>query len=378
VDIFWKSKKLDPLSNVQFGEGGAGAFSDGKLTARTRNIYTDQVFDYLIKFGADPDIAINALPHLGTDKLFEIIRNIKKYLLEKGCKLFYNHKLQDIILKDYKIAQVVINNQTYEPEIVILAVGNSARDIFTLLERKGIPIENKAFAVGLRIEHSKDFINHTFYGEKNDFSITGDATYKLTAQYEKRGVYSFCMCPGGYVIPACSETDGQVVNGMSYSLRDNSFSNSGIVVNVDRRDFGDKALDGMIYQRELEKLHFHDFMAPSQKAIDFLQNKRSERLPKNSYYFANLAINFCETLPSYIQIPLAHFLKEFERKFKGFASEGLLMGVETRTSSPVRIIRDSEKLCSVGVSNLYPIGEGSGYAGGIISSAADGIRLASI
>ena len=374
VNLFWKDKTLDSQTNVQFGEGGAGAFSDGKLTARTKNTHTEQVFEYLIRFGADPDISIDALPHIGTDELLLLIKDMREYLIEKGCKFFYNHKLEDIEVQNERIISVKINNQTYSPEIVILATGNSARDVFSLLNKRSIPIESKPFAVGLRIEHPIDFINHTFYGDKNDFDITGAATYKLVSKYNSRSIYSFCMCPGGYVIPAHSEIDGQVVNGMSYSKRDNAFSNSALVVNVNSDDFGSKALDGVDFQVGLERQMFDGFVAPVQDVSDFMKTKEGT-MKNNSYFFETKSVNFHDKLPSFICESIYHSLIEFDKRYRGFVSNGLFLGVETRTSSPVRIIRDHEKLCSPDVSNLYPIGEGSGYAGGIISSAGDGMRI---
>ena len=377
VKKFWVTKELDPLSNVQFGEGGAGAFSDGKLTARSRNIYTEQVFEYLIKFGAKSDIMIDALPHIGTDDLIIIIQEIKIYLIESGCRFFYNHKLENIEIKNNKITSVKINNQIYSPEIVILAIGNSARETFKLLHAKAIALESKAYAIGLRIEHPLDFINKIFYGEKNDFNITGPATYKLISKHNNRSIYSFCMCPGGYVIPAHSELDGQIVNGMSYSGRDNAFSNSALVVNINHDEFGNDVFNGMDFQKQIERDLFDNFIAPAQNVNDFIANKKglTKQLKSNSYFFETKTVNFHEQLPNFICKSLSSALSEFDYKYKGFASNGLFLGIETRTSSPVRILRDSDKLCSTNISNLYPIGEGSGYAGGIISSASDGVKI---
>ena len=372
IDDFWQTKNLDPNSNVQFGEGGAGAFSDGKLTARTHNFETDEVFDYLIKFGADPDISINALPHIGTDNLIILIKKIKNFLSESGCKFFYNHKLNDITIENSKVKQIKINDQIYEPEIVVLAVGNGARDVFTLCNERNIQIENKSFAVGLRIEHNIDYINHTFYGDKNEFDITGPATYKLTS----KTAYSFCMCPGGYVIPAHCESDGQVVNGMSFSARDNNFSNSAIVVGVNCEQFLNNPLGGIEFQRQLEKTFFHKFIAPAQNVKDFMNNKSSKNLFKNSYYHDVTPINFHDKLPKFISEAITMAMIDFDKKYNGFINNGLFIGVETRTSSPIRIIRNSDTLHCVGITNLYPAGEGSGYAGGIISSAVDGIKIA--
>lgn len=378
VELFWQNKSLDENSNVQFGEGGAGAFSDGKLTSRNRNQYSDQVFDYLIRFGADKDIIINALPHIGTDKLLVILKNIRQYLIDKGCKIHYNHSLTDLTVRNSRIVNIKINDIVHDPEIVILATGNSARDIFTMFYDNNLAIESKAFAIGLRVEHPLEYINHCFYGKDNDFEVTGPATYKLVCKNKNRSIYSFCMCPGGFVIPASSEFNGQVVNGMSYSQRNNQFSNSAIVVNVNSIDFGTHPLAGMKFQQELENQFFNNFSSPVQNVKDFINNKLTINQRKNSYFLDTFNVNFKQELPEFISDNLNYSMMEFDRKYKGFIQNGLFLGVETRTSSPVRLLRDSEKYCGLELDNLYPVGEGAGYAGGIISSATDGLKVASI
>jgi len=378
VEAFWNTKVLDSHSNVQFGEGGAGTFSDGKLTTRTHNIYTEKAFQALIKFGADPDIAVNALPHIGTDKLRQIIVNIRKYLLQQGCQIFYNSKLTDITIKDHKVTQITINGVTHSPEVLILATGNSAREVYTLCTKRGIALQDKPFAVGLRIEHPLEYINHTFYGERNDFTLTGPATYKLTHNHNNRGIYSFCMCPGGFVIPASSEAGCQVVNGMSYHKRDNPFSNSAIVVGVTEQDYGQGLLDGMRYQIALEKAFFHGWSAPAQIATNFCKNTFSSKLQSNSYCHDLVPKNLHDLLPTYISQGITTAMQAFNSRYPHFIDKGLFIGVETRTSAPVFITRDKQNLCSISADNLYAVGEGAGYAGGIMSSMADGIKIASI
>ncbi len=376
VTDFWKNGVLDEESNVQFGEGGAGTFSDGKLTTRSRDFYTEKVLEYLIKFGADEKIKYEALPHLGTDGLKKIVKNIRNFLEEKGCKFFSNHKLEDISVEEDHITSVRINGKKYQPEIVILAIGNSARDTFEMLSSK-IDMENKPFAVGFRIEHHQDFINEAFYGDKNDFNITGSATYRLTAKFRNRGIYSFCMCPGGYVIPASSEKDRLVLNGMSFRKRDNKFANSAIVVTVNRIDFGNEILAGMKFQRMIESKCFqsdHPYFAPVQKPVDFLQNSITKQLSKTSYEPGTVSQDLNNILPADITTSLKAGLKSFQKRTPGFCEKGILLAPETRTSSPVRILRNKETFESNKISNLYPIGEGSGYAGGIMSSAADGLK----
>ncbi len=380
VSDFWKNGVLDEESNVQFGEGGAGTFSDGKLTSRKSDFYANQVAKYLIKFGADQKISYEALPHLGTDGLRKIVLNIRRFLEDKGCKFFWRSKLENLNIENYQITSVRINGKEYKPEIVILAIGNSARDTFEMLSQQ-TEMESKPFAVGFRIEHSQDFINEIFYGDKNDFSITGPATYRLTAQDGKRGIYSFCMCPGGFVIPASSEKGGLVLNGMSFQKRNNEFANSAIVVTVSEVDYGQGILAGMEFQRKIENKCFksdHPYFAPAQKALNFMNNKTNDSIPKTSYLPGIFSSDLNSILPSNITKALKVGLNSFEKRIPGFIEKGILLAPETRTSSPMRILRNKVTFESVKLSNLYPIGEGSGYAGGIMSSAADGYKLGKI
>ena len=377
VTDFWQKCILDEESNVQFGEGGAGTFSDGKLTSRKSDYYTNQVIKFLIKFGADEKISWETLPHLGTDGLRKIVINIRKYLEDKGCQFFWRNKLENITVENDKITSVRINGKEYKPEVVILAIGNSARDTFNMLSQK-IKMESKPFAVGFRIEHSQDFINVAFYGDKNDFDITGPASYRLTAQDGERGIYSFCMCPGGSVIPASSQKNGLVLNGMSFQKRNNEFANSAIVVTVNEADYGQGILAGMEFQRKIEKKCFqsdHPYFAPVQKANDFLNNEINDSVPPTSYLPGIISSDLNNIFPPDITKSLKTGLNCFEKRIPGFTGKGILLAPETRTSSPVRILRNKETFESATVANLYPIGEGSGYAGGIMSSAADGYKL---
>jgi uncharacterized FAD-dependent dehydrogenase len=377
VSDFWKNGILDEESNVQFGEGGAGTFSDGKLTSRKSDYYTNQVIKYLMQFGADEKISYEALPHLGTDVLRKIVLNIRRFLEEKGCQFFWRNRLENLNIENDQITSVRINGKEYKPEVVILAIGNSARDTFEMLSQK-TEMESKPFAVGFRIEHSQDYINDAFYGNQTDFSITGPATYRLTAQDGKRGIYSFCMCPGGFVIPASSEKDGLVLNGMSFQKRNNEFANSAIVVTVNEADYGQGNLAGMEFQRKIEKKCFkldNPYFAPAQKALDFLNNKSNDSVPKTSYLPGIISSDLNSFFSPGITKTLKTGLNSFEKRIPGFTKKGILLAPETRTSSPVRILRDKETFESATISNLYPIGEGSGYAGGIMSSAADGYKL---
>ena len=376
VEKFWQKGILDENSNVQFGEGGAGTFSDGKLTSRTRDFYTDKIVEYLIKFGADESIRYDALPHLGTDGLRSIITNLRKYLIEKGCKFFWNSKLENIDISNNKITEITINKEKYSPEILILAIGNSARDTFTMLKDK-IDLENKSFAVGLRIEHSQEFINNAFYGEKTDLLLTGPATYRLTAKYKDKGIYSFCMCPGGFIVAGSSEQNGLVLNGMSYKDRNNTFANSAIVATVNNNDFGDDILAGMKFQQQIETKcfnHSKTYFAPSQNAVDFMKNSISVDQKLTSYKPGSFQFDLNQIFSQNVTESIKFGLTKFNRRIPGFIENGLLLAPETRTSSPVRLLREHKSLHANGITNLFPIGEGSGYAGGIMSSAADGFK----
>lgn len=378
VDLFWQTGQLDPESNVQFGEGGAGTFSDGKLTSRNRDFYTNQVFALFIKFGASADIKIDAKPHLGTDKLKFIITNIRKYLEQQGCRFFWNHKLDKIIVKNGKLISITINGEPHQPACAILALGNAARDTFSLLKNQLIMLP-KPFAVGVRIEHTQEYINATFYGNKTNFTLTGPATYRLTAKHQNRGIYSFCMCPGGQIIAAASQPNTAVTNGMSYSSRDGKMANSALVVNVAPPDFGSSALDGVQFQKHLEKTAFNPdlpYFAPAQLASDFLNNKTSKTL-NSSYRPGTYSRNLQELFPEYINQALKTALNKFAKCYPGFVQKGKLLAPETRTSCPLRILRQKDNFACQGIKNLFAIGEGSGYAGGIISSAADGYKLGS-
>ncbi|MBN2461400.1 MAG: hypothetical protein JXB60_07310 [Candidatus Cloacimonetes bacterium] len=375
VNKFWQEGQLDTQSNVQFGEGGAGTFSDGKLTTRSRDFYTETIYNYLIRFGAQETIRYESLPHLGTEGLHRIIKNIRNYLLKNGCEFLFNKKLENVITENQKIKQVRISGEFYSPEIVILATGNSARDVFRLLLNK-TPLENKPLAVGFRIEHDQDFLNASFYGENTDFEITGPASYRLTLRYKEKGIYSFCMCPGGYVIGAATEAKTVVLNGMSYRKRHNQFGNSALVVTVDEKDYGHGTLSGVIFQQDIERRCFYPeypFLAPVQNAADFNRHPELNYKPLSSFQPGTVTSDIAALLPTIIVKALDFALDQLEKSYPGFRRKGLILAPETRTSSPVRIIRNDQRQAE-SLHNLYPIGEGSGYAGGIISSAADGYK----
>ncbi len=377
VDYLWLHNQLDPDSNVQFGEGGAGAYSDGKLTARNRDQYSEKIYNYLTQFGADKKISIDALPHLGTDGIKAVTSKIISYLEDKGAVFHFSHKVTDIKSVNDRL-ELTINDQKIQPEICLLGVGNSARQLFTNMKNNEIAMEAKSFAIGFRIEHSQEYINNLFYGEKCDFNVTGPASYRLTAKAGDHSVYSFCMCPGGTVVCGSSEANSIVTNGMSYAQRDGRYGNSALVASIEPKHFGKDILAGMNLQRQIEKKAFKEFYnAPAQLGRDFLKNKQSAKLPKATYRPGIYSASMGQLFPIYITKALVTGMKHLNKSYKGFIDNGLLIGPETRTSSPIRILRDHYTGQSINTKGLYPIGEGAGYAGGIISSAVDGYKAGS-
>ena len=384
VQRFIKDRVLDTESNIQFGEGGAGSYSDGKLFSRTNNTkHINRVLDTFIKFGAPEEIGYVRKPHVGTDVLCRIVRNIRNYILERGGEIHYGSKVTDILISGDKVSGVVINGEKeYRSSTLYLAVGNSARDSFEMFHKKGIAMEQKPILVGVRIEHPAEIINLIRYGNKyKAFPGIGAAAYSLNYTNRKagRGVYTFCMCPGGEVINASSEDGVMVVNGMSYSGRSSEFSNSALVVTCHTDDY--KSIDplaGIEFQKAIERKAFNAgggrWEVPAQNLIDFLSGKLSVNLNKNSFKMGAASADMNEIFPDFITGALLNAFKSWEEDYPLFVSDhATLLGAETRTSSPVRIKRTG-KYESVNIKNLYPIGEGSGYTGGITSSAADAIK----
>ncbi|MBI5376302.1 MAG: dehydrogenase [Candidatus Schekmanbacteria bacterium] len=384
VQRFIKERVLDPESNIQFGEGGAGSYSDGKLFSRTKNSkHINRVLDTFIKFGAPEEIGYISKPHVGTDILCRIVRNIRSYILERGGEIHYGSKVTDILISGDKVSGVVINGEKeYSSSTLYLAVGHSARDSFEMFHKKGIAIEQKPILVGVRVEHPAEIINLIRYGNKyKKFPGIGAATYSFNYTNRKagRGVYTFCMCPGGEVINASSENGMLVVNGMSYSGRSSEFSNSALVVTCHTDDYKSIApLAGIEFQKDIEQKAFNAgggrWEVPAQNLIDFLSGKTSVNLNNNSFKMGAASADMNEIFPDFITVALLNAFKSWERDYPLFVSDhAILLGAETRTSSPVRIKRTG-KYESVNIKNLYPIGEGSGYTGGITSSAADAIK----
>lgn len=372
VERFWRDGTLDPDSNVQFGEGGAGAFSDGKLTSRSGDRAIRRVFAELIRFGATETIAWEALPHLGTDGIRRIVQKIREFLISKGCQFHYRSMLSDIELKDGVIARAKLNGEWISPENMVLGIGNSARETFRLLARRGVVLEAKPFAIGVRIEQKQAEIDRIVYGSGEWQRILGPASYRLTAPTG----FTFCMCPGGYVIAASSEQSGCVTNGMSYAARQADHCNSAVVTSVGDADYGTGLWAGMELQASIEAKSFREgFLAPAQTAWEFISGDKAQRNFTASYKPGVYAADLASMFPVLMAERLKSSLTRFEKILPGFTRDAVLIAPETRTSSPLRIIRDKVNGNAAGIANLFPIGEGGGYAGGIMSSAADGWRL---
>ena len=387
VDTFWKSGKLDVSSNVQFGEGGAGTFSDGKLTTGINDIRCAYILKRFVDFGAPERIKYLAKPHIGTDNLVNAVRNIRNYIISLGGKVLFSHKLTDIHIENNRLSYALVQSPDGEKRIycdaLVLAVGHSARDTFEMLKAKNFAMERKPFAMGVRIEHKQEDIDRAQYGEFAEYLPAAD--YKLTAHLENgRTAYSFCMCPGGVVAAAASEEGGVVTNGMSYFARDGENANAALLVNVAPEDIeGDDVLGGVYLQRELEKRAFEaggsDYTAPAQKVGDLLNDRASAGFGRvvPTYAPAVKPSDMRLIFPDFIYSSLKDGIKAMDKKLKGFADENAVVtAVESRSSSPVRILRDKESLESLMYKGIYPCGEGCGYAGGIMSAAADGLKTA--
>ena len=381
VEDFRKNGKLNTSSNVQFGEGGAGTFSDGKLNTGNSSIYSRFVLEEFVKFGAPKEILYTAKPHIGTDNLVNVVKNIREYIKSKGGEVLFGEKVTDFTFENGKIVSVKCSKEI-KTDAVILAIGHSSRDTIKKLLEKGVEIKTKDFAVGVRIEHLQSKINEAQYGTKTKLKLPS-ADYKLVYHTSKdRVVYSFCMCPGGEVMASSSDENTIVTNGMSKFARDGENANSALLVNVKTTDFGDTPLGGMEFQEKLEKKAFEyggeNYYAPCQRVDDYIKGIKTEEFGKvkPTYKPGVTKANLNEILPEFVNEALKEGIIELNKKLVGFADgDSILTGVETRTSSAVQITRDRETLLS-NILGLYPCGEGAGYAGGIMTSAIDGIKCA--
>ena len=393
-----KEGEVNPESNYCFGEGGAGTYSDGKLYTRSsKRGDINRILNLFVHFGAEEKILFEAHPHIGTNKLPQIMIAMRKTIVDCGAEFLFEKKVVDFIINNEKIKGVkTADGNLFEPDAVILATGHSARDIFELLAAKKILIEAKPFALGVRVEHPQALIDSSQYHCTTRGEFLPPASYSWVQQIDEKGVFSFCMCPGGIIAPAATSPGELVVNGWSPSKRNNPYANSGIVVTVEEKDVlgiiqnsksknqnPDSSLILMEFQKSVEVKAFEagggKFVAPAQRLVDFAENKNSSLLPACSYLPGLRSSSLKDVLPSFIHSRLQKAFKEYGKKMRGYyTNDAVVVATESRTSSPVRIPRDNETLQHPQIKNLYPCGEGAGYAGGIVSAAMDGERVANM
>ncbi len=384
VEAFWRGGGFDPASNVQFGEGGAGTFSDGKLNSGIKDPRCREVLETFVRMGAPEEILYQAKPHIGTDRLRVVVKGLREEIRALGGEVRFETKLDGLDISGGRLRGVRLNGMPVAADALVLAIGHSARDSFEMLCDAGVFMEQKAFSIGARIEHKQLLVNRAQYGAAASHPALGAADYKLSCHLEDgRAAYTFCMCPGGQVVAAASEAGGTVVNGMSLFARDGENANSALLVSVGPGDYGaDDPLAGVRFQRQWEQAAFRagggNYHAPAQLVGDFLSGKASagQGSVAPSYQPGVTWTSLDACLPDYVVRNMRQAIQLFDRKLRGFADpQAVLTGVETRSSSPVRITR-GEGLCSLNLDGLYPCGEGAGYAGGILSAAVDGLRCA--
>jgi hypothetical protein len=393
--------ELDPDSNICFGEGGAGTWSDGKLYTRVSDVRVKHILETIVELGGPSDILVSNKPHLGTDRLVALCKAFRERLTDLGAQVRFGCFVEDFAIDRSdagdSVTQVVLRDgERIDVDRVVCAVGHSAREMYRWYAEAGVELEQKPFAVGFRVEHRQKLINDIQYGRWADEESLPTADYRLTANLgegqDRRGVYSFCMCPGGQVVPSPTQEGGICVNGMSHASRRGHFANSALVVSVDPEDFGsfgdipnlddyDGVLAGMAFQREAERRAYEQggggFVAPAQRLTDFYEGNPTSELRKTSYKPGIAPGDLAACYPDFVVESLREALDEFEQSMNGFLTDdAILIGVETRTSAPVRVLRDDETLQSVSLEGFYPAGEGAGYGGGIVSAALDGIRVA--
>ena len=401
IALLNRNEGLNPESNYCFGEGGAGTFSDGKLFSRSKKRGNMQrVMELFHYFGAPDTVLYEAHAHIGSDKLPGIIKRMRELIIDRGGEIHFESRIDSLrelkVLNSCGVRSAGMESLTFKETPIILAIGHSAHDTYRMLAAEGVKLETKGFAMGVRIEHPQSLINKLMYKSlslnpspkgRGDSLIeyVGNASYSMVTQVDGRGVYSFCMCPGGHIVPAGSSADGCVVNGMSASHRNSPFANSGMVVQILPEDIpGNNPLRGLEYQEALEREAFKQSAvsnqpsaAPAQRMRDFVEGKESKSLPDCSYLPGIVPSRLDKWLPAHIGKRLQQGFRDFDKKYPGFlTNEAVILGVESRSSSAVRIVRDPETLQSVSTPGLYPCGEGAGYAGGITSSALDGINAA--
>ena len=379
VNEFWETNKLNENSNPIFGEGGAGTFSDGKLNTLVKDKFNRirEVFKIFVEAGAPEEIMYENKPHIGTDKLREVVINLRNKIISYGGEFRYNTCLTDLVIKNNKLEKIIVNNnEEIETNNVFLAIGHSARDTYYMLNKNNINMKSKPFAVGVRIINSEEAISKDLYGD--NYKLLEPASYKLTYNTkEGRGVYSFCMCPGGYVINASSEKGLLSINGMSDYKRDSGFSNSALVVTVNSNDYGEGLFDGLKFQEDLERKAYNlgEGSIPTQKYEDFL-NKKVSKVTCTGIKGSYIEKDLNELLPEYISDSIKEAMPNFKKQIKSFDENAIILGIESRTSSPLTILRN--ELGESNINGIYPVGEGAGYSGGITTSALDGIKEAEI
>ena len=378
VNSFWQNGIFNKESNVQFGEGGAGAFSDGKLTTRINDSLCSFILDEFVNFGAPLDILTKAKPHVGTDYLKMVVENLRKEIIARGAEVRFDEALLDIKFKDGKVYSAVTSKEEILTDSLFLAIGHSARDTFEMLESRGFSMISKGFSAGVRIEQKQEIINQGIYGKYAGHKNLPVGEYQLSERRDGRGVYTFCMCPGGVVVNAASEENTVVTNGMSYYKRDLDNANSALVVSVSPENFNNDWKKAVEFQRDLEKKAFiaggKSFRAPFCTVGEFLGKGKTRTDVQPSFTTGVENVNLRKLCPQFMADMLELGLCTFNRRIKGFSSDDAVMtGFETRTSSPVRIVRD-ESMQALSREGVYPLGEGAGYAGGIISAAVDGIK----
>lgn len=387
TQLFFTQKTLDENTNIQFGEGGAGTFSDGKLNTQTHSPLNKEVLQTFVEFGAPEEILYLNKPHIGSDKLKTVVKNMREHILANGGQVRFHTRLEDITIENDTVTGVTLKDvstggtEKRAVSAVVLAIGHSARDTFEKLLARGVQMRAKDFAVGVRIEHLQAEIGKTQYGEA--YKRLPAADYKLVSHASERSAFTFCMCPGGFVMPAASEQGGVVTNGMSNYARNGENANAALIAQVTREDFqSEHPLAGIEYQRKIERAAYlaggGNYAAPVQRVGDFLQNKTSDSFGcvTPTYAAGTAFADLRAVLPQAVAFTLKNAITDMDRRLKGFACpDALLTAAETRTSSPVRMER-TEEFQSVSVARLFPCGEGAGYAGGITSSAADGLRVA--
>ena len=381
VSSFWSGGALDENTNVQFGEGGAGTFSDGKLTTRIKDPLCRHVLERLVELGAPKEILTKAKPHIGTDKLRDVVKAIRERITEFGGEIYFDTRLDDITVSDGAVAEVKAGDMRLDASCLVIAIGHSARDTVKMLLKNDIALEAKPFAVGARIEHLQAEVNKSLYGAYADDPRLPVGEYQMSyTQKDGQTCYTFCMCPGGVVVPAASEQGGIVVNGMSEHARNGSNANSAVVVAVNKNDFGSGVLSGMDFAREIERRAYAEtgsYRAPAMSVSEFTEGRPSAAaLASPTYAIGTAPADLSRIFPTRVTGMMRKGLGVFARRMKCFADgSAVLTAPETRTSSPIRMPRD-EQMRAVGFDNIYPCGEGAGYAGGITSSAVDGIKAA--